>query len=334
MSKAPNKMLFMTILMLSTIISSTTNSWLGVWLGLEINLLSFIPMMSDIKYNSNISSIKYFIIQTMASISLLTSYIIHMININIYLNLELNLLSIAILMKMGAAPLHFWFPEVMENISWLNCLMLMTWQKLAPMIVLFYLHPNMIIMMTFIIMSAMIGAIMGMNQTSLRMILAYSSINHIGWMITALQVSFSTWLIYISIYSILNMIICSIFEINNVNSIKEIFTKNNNKINSLSVMISVLSLGGMPPLLGFVPKWILMQDLVMKHLYIQLIYLIISTTLTLYFYLKMFSSASLIFIKENKWMINLNNMLKMEKIMIIMNLISSLGLCLSMLIMK
>nr|YP_010373093.1 NADH dehydrogenase subunit 2 [Teredorus bashanensis]UPH84304.1 NADH dehydrogenase subunit 2 [Teredorus bashanensis] len=323
-------MLFMTTLVLSTIITMTANSWLGIWMGLEINLMSFIPMIS--KQKNNLSSIKYFIVQAIASITLLTSFIIMMMKISNQEMIIIMTMTLSIMLKIGAAPLHFWFPEVMENLSWENCILLMTWQKIAPMSVLSYLQPTQTYMTVFIITSAIIGAMMGLNQISLRLVMTYSSINHISWMLASIQSNMMVWTYYFMIYSLLTTIISMMFKADNINSINELFmNKNENKINKLNMMMSLMSLAGMPPLLGFLPKWILIQEMMQKSMYLSMMILIMSSTVTLYFYMKLFLSGSMMMFKQNKWVKNFS-LSTSDKTALYLNTLSTTGIILSTLL--
>nr|QPK42131.1 NADH dehydrogenase subunit 2 [Paragavialidium sichuanense] len=333
MKKSPMKFLFTITMILSTIMSMTANSWLGVWMGLEINLLSFIPLMS---YNSmsptETSSIKYFIVQTIGSITLITVFIISMINKSNLFNSTLStIMTMAMVMKIGGVPFHFWLPEVMENLSWNNCMLIMTWQKMAPMTALSYIQMNNYIMTMLISLSATVGAILGMNQISLRMLMAYSSINHIAWMMAAMMINVLTWFCYITVYFLLVIMITFMLKSYNVKTINELFlSHNSNKINKIMMLTSILSLGGMPPMVGFLPKWILIQELGSKSLIFILYILIITSAITLYFYLKIFISGSIIYFKESSWNLENSGLTKIEVIYIYINSISILGLSCSM----
>nr|QPK42079.1 NADH dehydrogenase subunit 2 [Loxilobus prominenoculus] len=331
MNKAPMKILFIKLTILSTLISVSSNNWIGVWMGLKINLLSFIPLITYNKgLNSNIKGIKYFIVQSISSVVLLTSAIMMLINDMFNIDFILSLMAMSILMKMGAAPLHFWFPEIMENLEWNNCLILMTWQKFAPMIILSYIKINLNLINLCILMSAFIGAIMGLNQISLRSILAYSSINHLGWMISAIYSNSIIWMIYFSTYILIITLITMSFKSNNLFTIKEIYyNKNYNKISKINLSLSFLSLGGMPPFIGFLPKWLLIEEMMNMSQYTVITMLIISSTITLYFYMKMFMSAMLILSQENKWYLNNFNGKHTEKLALSLNMLSNLGLLIS-----
>nr|YP_009740693.1 NADH dehydrogenase subunit 2 [Euparatettix bimaculatus]QID03655.1 NADH dehydrogenase subunit 2 [Euparatettix bimaculatus] len=331
MKKSPIKIMFYLILFISTMISITSTSWLGAWMGLEINLMSFLPLISSQSMYNN-SMIKYFITQTLASVMLITSIITLMINMFKLKEIIIMMVAMSLLMKMGAAPMHFWFPEVMEFLGWKNCILLMTWQKMAPMIMISYIDINQLFMTIIIIMSAAVGSILGLNQISLRLILAYSSINHLSWMLASIQVSMTIWMWYFSIYSLLTTLISLSFKSININFINEMFnSKNNNKTDKLNSTLMLMSLGGMPPFIGFLPKWMVIQELMQSNMYLASTTLIMSSTITLYFYMKMFISAGILSIKENKW--TKNNSLS-NKLLMLMNTLSTMGLMVSPIILK
>nr|UIX55365.1 NADH dehydrogenase subunit 2 [Eremiaphila sp.] len=303
------KILFLMTLFSGMLISLCANSWFGVWMGLEINLLSFIPLISTSNNSlSTEASLKYFLIQTISSSSLL--FMIFM-KTNMYEMFYLTknsmwneMMILPMLMKMAAAPLHWWLPSVMEGLSWTNCFLILSVQKIAPLILIAYLMKNSIFMQTIIMMSAITGALGGFNQTSLRKILAFSSINHISWMLIGTMMSMSLWLLYFTIYMI--NILTIIMMMSNTNSIfisQKFSTMNYNKIVKLMLNLSLLSLGGMPPLLGFLPKWILIQFMIQNMMIYLSVILIASSLMTLFYYLRIMYSTLMISNSETMWML-------------------------------
>nr|ABN72900.1 NADH dehydrogenase subunit 2 [Drosophila tristis] len=311
-----SKILFITIMIIGTLITVTSNSWLGAWMGLEINLLSFIPLMSDSNNNSTSTeaSLKYFLTQALASTVLLFSSIILMLKNN--MNIEINnsfismIIMSALLLKSGAAPFHFWFPNMMEGLTWMNALMLMTWQKIAPLMLISYLDTKNLLLIS-VILSVMVGAIGGLNQTSLRKLMAFSSINHLGWMLMSLMISESIWFIYFLFYSFLSFILTFMFNIFKLFHLNQLFSWFvNSKILKFTLFLNFLSLGGLPPFLGFLPKWLVIQQLTLCNQYFSLTIMMMSTLITLFFYLRICYSAFMLNYYENNWSINtqFNNM--------------------------
>nr|ABN72886.1 NADH dehydrogenase subunit 2 [Drosophila hubeiensis]ABN72896.1 NADH dehydrogenase subunit 2 [Drosophila sinobscura] len=304
-----SKILFTTIMIIGTLITVTSNSWLGAWMGLEINLLSFIPLMSD---NNNMTSteasLKYFLTQALASTVLLFSSILLMLNNS--MNIEINESSISmiilstLLLKSGAAPFHFWFPNMMEGLTWMNALMLMTWQKIAPLMLISYLDIKNLLLVS-VILSVIVGAIGGLNQTSLRKLMAFSSINHLGWMLMSLMISESIWLIYFLFYSFLSFILTFMFNIFKLFHLNQLFSWFvNSKILKFTLFMNFLSLGGLPPFLGFLPKWLVIQQLTICNQYFVLTIMMMSTLITLFFYLRICYSAFMLNYYENNWTIS------------------------------
>nr|YP_009255413.1 NADH dehydrogenase subunit 2 [Melanagromyza sojae]ANA56780.1 NADH dehydrogenase subunit 2 [Melanagromyza sojae] len=309
------KILFMLILLMSTMITVSANSWLGAWMGLEINLLSFIPLMSDNNLMSTEASLKYFLIQALASTVFLFSVIFLMVNSfyllsmnNFYLH---TLILSALFMKSGAAPFHFWFPVVMQGLSWMNAIILMTWQKIAPFMLISYIIIKPM-MLASAIFSSIIGAVGGLNQTSLFKLMAYSSINHLSWMLMAMMYSQSLWLMYFLFYSFLSMTLILMFYIFNISHINQLFNMNmKSKILKFMVFLNLLSLGGLPPFIGFMPKWMVIQLLTMNNQLFTMTVLIISALITLFFYLRICYTTFMFNYMETNWKINLqyNNLL-------------------------
>nr|YP_010239073.1 NADH dehydrogenase subunit 2 [Sarcotachina subcylindrica]QTF74307.1 NADH dehydrogenase subunit 2 [Sarcotachina subcylindrica] len=299
----PSKIMFFGILMMGTMISISANSWLGAWMGLEINLLAFIPLMSDDKLMSTEASLKYFLTQALASSTLLFAMILYLLNshkMNSNYFMEMMIFS-SLLLKSGSAPFHFWFPNVMEGLSWLNALILMTWQKIAPLMLISYIIFKPLII-TSIIMSSLIGALGGLNQTSLRKLMAYSSINHLGWMLAAMYNSNTLWMVYFMMYSFLTFAMIFMFNMFKTSHMNQLFSLFfHSKSLKFFLFFNLLSLGGLPPFLGFFPKWMVIQSLTMNNQLFLLTFMVLMTLITLYFYMRVSYSAFMLNYHENNW---------------------------------
>nr|YP_010602073.1 NADH dehydrogenase subunit 2 [Ocellarnaca nigra]WAM61702.1 NADH dehydrogenase subunit 2 [Ocellarnaca nigra] len=330
--------LFMTTLISGTLISISSNSWFSAWMGLEINLLSFIPLMTTSKNTlATEATLKYFLIQALASIIFLFSTtLMQFLSFNsstMSNNFFVMLISSTLLLKMGAAPFHFWFPGTMEGLNWVNCFLLMTWQKIAPLILLSYLMKMNLFTSTIIIMSVIIGSLGGLNQTSLRKLLAYSSINHIGWMIAAMVCGENLWELYFIIYTFLTLSLIFMFSTHQIFHLNQSFlTWNSMNSFKLLLYLTLLSLGGLPPFLGFLPKWMVIQSLVSINSSFTSFIMVIMTLITLFYYIRLTFSAFLLNYSQMKW-INFHTSFNYNfLISIITTSISSLGLLMCSLI--
>nr|YP_010449526.1 NADH dehydrogenase subunit 2 [Anelytra multicurvata]UTU96087.1 NADH dehydrogenase subunit 2 [Anelytra multicurvata] len=332
----PSKILFVSCLILGTLISISSNSWLGVWIGLEINLLSFIPLMTN---HNNIltteASLKYFLIQAFASATLLfsiiMSYLMSYTTFQFDTEISYSILIIsALLLKMGAAPFHFWFPGTMEGLNWWNAFILMTWQKIGPLILLSYVISTNTFIIAIIVTCTIIGSIGGLNQTSLRKLMAYSSINHLGWMIAALTMGNNLWIFYFLMYTFLTASIVFLFNCFQIYHMNQNFLMlSHTPTIKFCLFTSLLSLGGLPPFLGFLPKWMVIQTMSETMSIFVVTVMVITTLFTLFYYLRITFSAFLLSYSDIKWnsfpILNNNSLFKL----MILASISTFGLSLS-----
>nr|YP_009250597.1 NADH dehydrogenase subunit 2 [Heterotermes crinitus]AMX22926.1 NADH dehydrogenase subunit 2 [Heterotermes crinitus] len=304
------KILLLITLVSGMLVSVSSNSWIGAWMGLEVNLMSFIPLMSNIKnmYNTE-ASLKYFIVQVLASATLLFMVVMKTVTEDLFTITNVSVPSYTpmiictpLLLKSGAAPFHWWFPGVMEGLSWENCGLLMTIQKAAPMMLMSYLIEANAFALSIILASTIVGAIGGLNQTSMRKILTYSSINHTGWMLMALITGDNMWTMYFATYSTLVMTVLSVIKLSSVSFINQIpMTNSSTKLMKFMMFTSLLSLGGLPPFLGFLPKWLIIQAMATNGLMPVATGMVVTSLITLYYYLKISYSSFMILSTEPKW---------------------------------
>nr|YP_009000464.1 NADH dehydrogenase subunit 2 [Ornithodoros brasiliensis]AHF21678.1 NADH dehydrogenase subunit 2 [Ornithodoros brasiliensis]QZP40881.1 NADH dehydrogenase subunit 2 [Ornithodoros brasiliensis] len=278
--KTSNVILLWT-LMMSIIMALSSSSLFLLWMSLEINMMSFIPMMNSKNMMSINSMIMYFIIQAMASSLFIFVFSWILINHKLILNMTSLFISCSMLIKIGAAPFHIWFPQISEGVSMFSFLLLSTIQKMIPLYII-SMFPS---MMTFlsIFMSASIGSLGGLNQFSLRKILAFSSITHMSWMLSLTLLTCGMWIIYLLIYSIIMLLIIQImnqFSLSIMNSMKNMY-----KTDLLYFILIFLSLGGLPPMMGFFMKWMALKIILMDSI-ILTIPLILSSLVNLYFYIR------------------------------------------------
>nr|BDQ43758.1 NADH dehydrogenase subunit 2 [Metaphire communissima] len=286
---SPATMLTMSTLITSTIMAMSSTNWMFLWASMELNLLSFIPILMSSKLNQEIEgSIKYFLAQALGSALLLTSSIMLWSPYSIWPSMMPLILMVSLLLKLGSAPCHFWYPSVMASISWISCTILSSWQKLAPLTILVFFTSQapktMIPLMAGL--NALLGGVMGMNQSQLRTIMAYSSIGHLGWMMSFMLMDKPLMsMLYFTIYCSL---IIPLFMI--MSSMNLMTTKQLSKVTMISpttqLMLSILliSLAGLPPLTGFMPKLLAITMLTSFNAPLIFI-LILGSLMNLFFYL-------------------------------------------------
>ena len=290
----PRSILLTTILVVSTIVIVSTTNWIILWLAIEINLISIIPLItiSKVSYEAE-SAIKYFLIQASSSSLILTSIIMYLSSSLVHVRTTLFISRLII--KIGIAPFHLWLPQVLKRLTWRLIIIITTWQKLGPLLIISYtLHLwNPLSLLTIVAINAFLGRLGGINQTQVRPLIAYSSISHIAWILARRSVSYRITYLYFIFYSIISIIlIIPIISITKITTNKfDITTQLSSNI-SFSTILNLLSLGGIPPLLGFIPKWIVVLTLIKTNITLPII-LIFSSIIRLFFYLILFFTRTL-----------------------------------------
>nr|ACN78121.1 NADH dehydrogenase subunit 2 [Myiobius sulphureipygius]ACN78122.1 NADH dehydrogenase subunit 2 [Myiobius sulphureipygius]ACN78123.1 NADH dehydrogenase subunit 2 [Myiobius sulphureipygius] len=290
-------------LLLGTTITISSNHWMMAWTGLEINTLAILPLISKTHHpRATEAATKYFLIQATASTLLLFSSMTNAWFTGQWDITQLThptscmLLTIAISMKLGLVPFHFWFPEVLQGSSLSTSLLLATVMKFPPTVLLFLtsssLNPTLLSMMA--IASAALGGWMGLNQTQIRKILAFSSISHLGWMAIILIYNPQLTLITFYLYSLTTATIFFILNTTNILKLSTMMTAWT-KIPSLTMilMLTLLSLAGLPPLTGFLPKWLIIQELTKQELTTIATVIALLSLLGLFFYLRLAYCATI-----------------------------------------
>nr|WNH17357.1 NADH dehydrogenase subunit 2 [Zebrasoma velifer]WNH17838.1 NADH dehydrogenase subunit 2 [Zebrasoma velifer] len=281
---------------LGTTITFASSHWLLAWMGLEMNTLAIIPLMAQHHHPRAVeATTKYFLAQATAAAMLLFAS-----TTNAWLTgqwdiqqmshpLPITMITIALALKIGLAPLHSWLPEVLQGLDLTTGLILSTWQKLAPFALLLQIQPtNSTILVILGLTSTLVGGWGGLNQTQLRKILAYSSIAHLGWMILILQFSPSLTFLTLLTYFVMTFSTFLVFKLNkatNINMLATSWTKAP-ALTSLTPLV-LLSLGGLPPLTGFMPKWLILQELTKQDLAPTATIAALTALLSLYFYLRL-----------------------------------------------
>ena len=295
--------LIIITIVLGTLLVITSSHWFLVWVGFEINILAIIPLLTK-QHNprSTEAATKYFLTQATASILLMIAAIINLIHTGHWSVLKLinptasTIITIALAMKLGLSPFHFWVPEVTQGIPLSSGLILLTWQKLAPLSILYIISPtiNLDLLIIIALLSIAIGGWGGLNQTQLRKIIAYSSIAHIGWIISILTYNSTIILLNLYIYipmTITTFLLLIITSSTTTTSLSH--TWNKLPLTTTIVFITILSLGGLPPLTGFLPKWLIIQEIVKNNNIIISTIITLLALLSLYFYTRITYTTSL-----------------------------------------
>nr|AGJ50026.1 NADH dehydrogenase subunit 2 [Sula dactylatra] len=290
-------------LLLGTTITISSNHWMMAWTGLEINTLAIIPLISKSHHPRAIeAAIKYFLVQATASALVLFSSMINAWTTGQWDITQLShptasiLLTTAMAMKLGLVPFHFWYPEVLQGSPLTTALLLSTMMKFPPITILFLtsnsLNPTLLTLMA--ISSAALGGWMGLNQTQTRKILAFSSISHLGWMSIILIHSPKLTLLTFYLYSLMTATV--FLTLNTLKALKlstlmTSWTKT--PVLNATMMLTLLSLAGLPPFTGFLPKWLIIQELAKQEMIPAATIMAMLSLLSLFFYLRLAYHSSI-----------------------------------------
>nr|YP_010390510.1 NADH dehydrogenase subunit 2 [Gnathodentex aureolineatus]UPX00918.1 NADH dehydrogenase subunit 2 [Gnathodentex aureolineatus] len=281
---------------LGTTITFASSHWLLAWMGLEMNTLAILPLMAQHHHPRAVeATTKYFLTQATAAAVLLFASMTNAWLTGQWDILQMShpfptaMVTLALALKIGLAPLHSWLPEVLQGLDLVTGLILSTWQKLAPFALLLQLQSSSpTLMIALGLTSTLVGGWAGLNQTQLRKILAYSSVAHLGWMILVLQFSPSLTLLALLTYFVMTFSTFLVFKLSKATTINALaLSWAKTPILTALAPLILLSLAGLPPLTGFMPKWLILQELAKQDLAPTATLAALTALLSLYFYLRL-----------------------------------------------
>nr|USS60631.1 NADH dehydrogenase subunit 2 [Nipponacmea sp. JM-2022] len=246
-----------------------------IFAGLVLNTASITPNLINLSilgWKSGEAAAKYFLIQAMSSATYAFGSALYWhwdSPIYIFLNMDYMLLgliflSISLIMKLGLFPFYAWVPGVIQGLSWFNCWLVLTWQKFFPLVLLLQASLSLqgqivSILLPFVIVStSVVGSVLGLAQTNLRSLIAYSSLVHGSWTLMAVSLGIQTIAGYLLVYTCTLGASVFLFSRSSARSIQSprLFGQSSTE----PTIVSVLSLAGMPPLTGFLGKWLIISQ--------------------------------------------------------------------------
>nr|QOV08562.1 NADH dehydrogenase subunit 2 [Lygodactylus capensis] len=286
--------IMITSLLASTTIVMSSHHWFLVWIGLELNTLSIMPMIIKSHHpRATEAATKYFLVQTAAAALILFAGTLNTWKTGQWTfaytpSPSTTMIMLAAMLKLGLAPVHFWYPDVLQGSTLLTALTISTWQKIAPLTILYTISQTpSTTMLTMGLTSALAGGWGGLNQTQMRKLLAFSSIAHMGWLLTALTLSPKLATLTLIIYIFTTTATFLILSPTTMMTATDLSSAHSSHPTlTMTLMLLVLSLGGLPPLTGFMPKWLILNELVSQNLTLLATLLALASLPSLYFYLR------------------------------------------------
>nr|ALR69367.1 NADH dehydrogenase subunit 2 [Bemisia tabaci] len=281
-----------------SVLGWTMNNWLMMWYLMEVCLVLFLGLCTSGKgYSVSELMMSYYLVQVVFSLLMLTFILFYMFNLGYLCSF---ILVLGMLAKMGMFPFHFWLIMVCGKLEWTGFFVLSTIMKLIPLILLYYLFS----MLSFFFVTAssvIFGSLMGLNNNVIQKMMGYSSMITMCWLIYSMSISLYLFLGYFTGYMIM------LFWLVNVLTKYNVFYVNQFKFNSMNLDMKIvifiygLSISGFPPFLGFLIKWLVINYF--WHLGFKFVvsFMILTSVLTVYFYLQMIFFVMVVFSSWVKW---------------------------------
>ena len=164
-----------TGLILGTLGAISTESWPLVWLIIEVNLMRFIPLIAS-DFSSKKICLFYFVIQSVGTLSILARGVL-----SDYTILLFSFAPLGIMLKTSVAPFHFWGPVLLPFLSKRNALLFLTWQKIAPVLLIFAVTPK-ILLNAFVILNLGVAVLCSGGSKEILVLLFFSGLTGMRWM--------------------------------------------------------------------------------------------------------------------------------------------------------
>ena len=270
----PSTFFFLLTIIFSVFLTIRSNNYFINWVSLELSLLGFIPLFGGKIIFISDTLTKYFCVQVFDSSLYLFSSIV---SINIFLKV---LLPLRLMLKLGLFPFIAWMPLVINIITWLECLILNTLQKINPLFILRtsnFNEMNSFVILLRGVIRVLLSAILGFNQSNLRPLIAFSSISHTAWIVSIMKFRFTSFMFYIALYYLLTLYLFFRFNKSNVKKISSL-----NKIGTTEAFL-LITLRGIPPFPIFFIKLVIIIKIVTFRLF-PATALVLGAALSSYYY--------------------------------------------------
>nr|YP_010230679.1 NADH dehydrogenase subunit 2 [Bathymodiolus brooksi]QSV10356.1 NADH dehydrogenase subunit 2 [Bathymodiolus brooksi] len=248
--EGPLVVLSFSTLVFGLIVMVSTDSHMSAWVGMEVNMLGFMCLLGVKSVLNMRVLVNYFVFQSFGSTMYLfgSTIVLHCESLFITL-LGYFLVHLGLLCKAGIFPFWVWVPSVVNSSSWLVSYLLLGIQKVGPLLLLGVWCTCSEFLCVVVFVMSVLGGLGGSVQNSYRDVLVYSSFVHSAWMLVCLMSSQYLFLFYMGVYIVqLGLVIYYLWRSDSS------FMKSGKW--SLMASSSLMSLGGLPPLAGFVVKMI------------------------------------------------------------------------------
>ena len=309
--------LFILFAILGSFVLISSDNFLTAFIGLELQSLSLYLMAAFNTKNlkSNEAGIKYFSLGALSSGFLLfgismiyydtgSFYMQNLNNFTTISEIGLSLVLISLFFKVSAAPFHIWTPDVYEGSPTISTLFFASLPKFASLIFLFRVYQELnisgiqslnYIFQIVCAISLLVGVYGAITQKVIKRLLAFSSINHIGFMLLGIMsyqfMSEGTLFFYLIIYLITTFGIFAVLlnlrtvegEFSKISQLNGLRFTSNSK--SISMLVFFFSLAGIPPFAGFFAKFFILSASITDGFFFLSIVAVLSSVIAAFYYL-------------------------------------------------
>nr|AND97078.1 NADH dehydrogenase subunit 2 [Tethya sp. XMU02001079] len=294
------------IIALSSLLLVSSINWLSIYLAMELQTLTLFILVAirrDSVYSTE-AGLKYFVLGAVSSglflfgctllYGLTGETSIQGVNSILISDMGKILITISLLFKLSAAPFHMWAPDVYEGAPTIITALLATVPKVAVFSILVQIGPVINVILVCAVLSVVYGSIGALNQTKIKRLLAYSGIGHMGFILFGVGVgsfeSLQASLIYMVIYIIMAVCVFSIvlsLKLTKTLIVEISGLSRKDPVLALTLALVFLSTAGIPPLAGFLSKWLILLAGVSSGYYLVSIVVVLSSVIAGVYYVRL-----------------------------------------------
>nr|CAD1874622.1 nad2 [Tethya wilhelma] len=294
------------IIALSSLLLVSSINWLSIYLAMELQTLTLFILVAirrDSVYSTE-AGLKYFVLGAVSSglflfgctllYGLTGETSIQGVNSILISDMGKILITISLLFKLSAAPFHMWAPDVYEGAPTIITALLATVPKVAVFSILVQIGPVINVILVCAVLSVVYGSIGALNQTKIKRLLAYSGIGHMGFILFGVGVgsfeSLQASLIYMVIYIIMAVCVFSIvlsLKLTKTLIVEISGLSRKDPVLALTLALVFLSTAGIPPLAGFLSKWLILLAGVSSGYYLVSMVVVLSSVIAGVYYVRL-----------------------------------------------
>lgn len=254
-----------------------------LWVFIELSTLVFLFILNTDTSSTNGSRLKYFVIQALASILMIVFFRLF-ITEEYFTNSKEIIITLILSWKTGMAPVHSWFINIIMDISWDRFFLMSTLIKITP----FFLMSTFLRHLSYfvILIRISIPVLAGVTQGCFKKIMGLSSIFTSGWVLRAILLGGTLWVVAFFTYSLLLLLFCRLTRTTPAKELDMGVVKDTN-LDSVITFLILLRLSGVPPFSGFFLKLFILVGLLKRGMVYFSLALLLVSSMSIYIYLKL-----------------------------------------------